>query len=289
MADVREVAKGLSYLEGPRWHDGRVWVSDFYTHQVVAIDESGGMETVVEVPQQPSGLGWLPDGRLLVVSMRDHRLLRREADGSLVEHADLSRFTTTHLNDMVVAPSGRAYVGSFGFDLMSGAPMSPGNIVAVEPDGSARVVAEELLFPNGMALVGGGSTLVVSESFGNRLSGFAVDASGDLGERRDWVAFGPVPTSTDVGEVLGSVAAVPDGMSPAGDDRTVWVADAVGARCLRVAEGEIVEEVSSGGRPVFACAVGGVDGKTLYMCSAPSFAEHERRDTRDAVLLAVDL
>ncbi|MDH6291994.1 SMP-30/gluconolactonase/LRE family protein [Rhodococcus opacus] len=285
MANVHELARGFSYLECPRWRDGRLYVSDFYTHQVLAVDESGSVETIAKVPEQPSGLGWLPDGRLLVVSMRDRRVLRQESDGTLTEHADLSELTTWHLNDMLVDDAGRAYVGSFGFDLMSGAPMQTSNIVLVNPDGSAQVAAEGLAFPNGMTFVDGGSTLVVSESFGNRLGGFSVSATGELSEPRAWASFGPAPTSSDITEVLGAVSVLPDGICTA-DDNTVWVADAVGHRVIRVAEGgSIVDQVTTGDLSVFACALGGSDGRTLFMCAAPSFAEHERRDTRESVLL----
>ena len=284
---MRIVADGFSFLECPRWRDGKLWLSDFYTRRVLAVDESGQVETVVEVPEQPSGLGWLPDGRLLVVSMRDRRVLRLEPGGALVEHADLAGLATGHLNDMLVDDAGRAYVGNFGFDLMSGDPLRTANLVRIDPDGTAQVAADGLAFPNGMALVDGGATLVVAESFGNRLGGYTVGAGGELLERRDWATFGPYPTGEDLGEVLGTLSVVPDGICAA-PDNTVWVTDADHHRAVRVAEGgEIVAEVSSGELQVFACALGGADGRTLFLCAAPSFAEHERRDTRDAVLLAV--
>jgi len=287
MTTVRTVADGFSFLECPRWRGGRLWLSDFYSRRVIAVHESGRVETITEVAGQPSGLGWLPDGRLLVVSMRDRRVLRREPDGTLVEHADLSELATGHLNDMLVDDAGRAYVGNFGFDLMSGAPLRTANLVRIDPDGTAQVAADGLAFPNGMALVDGGATLVVAESFGNRLGGYTVGAGGELLERRDWATFGPYPTSDDLGEVLGALSVVPDGICAA-PDNTVWVTDAGHHRAVRVAEGgEIVAEVSSGELQVFACALGGAEGRTLFLCAAPSFAEHERKDTRDAVLLAV--
>jgi sugar lactone lactonase YvrE len=285
MASVPEVTSGFSFLECPRWHEGRLWLSDFYTHRVLAVDETQ-VETVAEVPGQPSGLGWLPDERLLVVSMRDRRVLRREPDGTLVEHADLSELVTGHLNDMLVDEVGRAYVGNFGFDLMSGAALRAANLIRVDPDGTASVAAEGLAVPNGMALLDGGATLVVAESFGNRLSAFTVGSDGTLAARRDWARFGPMPASDELPSVLAEVAVVPDGICGA-PDGTVWVADADHHRAIRVAEGgTIVEEVGTGELQVYACALGGPDGRTLYLCAAPSFAEHERRDTREAVLLA---
>ena len=287
MTSVRTVADGFSFLECPRWHDGRLWFSDFYTHRVITVDEDGAVETIAEVPAQPSGLGWLPDGRLLVVSMRDRRVLRREADGALVTHADLSGLATGHLNDMLVDGAGRAWVGHFGFDLMAGDPPRTATLLRVDPDGTADVAATELAFPNGMALLDGGATLVVAESFGNRISGFTVDADGTLTDHRDWARFGPPPPAAgDLGTVLAGLAVIPDGMCAA-PDGTLWVADAEGHRAVRVAQGgEIVEQVDTGELQVYACALGGADGSTLYLCAAPSFAEHERRDTRDGVLLA---
>jgi sugar lactone lactonase YvrE len=264
---------GLSYTECPRWHDGRLYVSDFYTHRVLAIAMDGTAETVAYVPQQPSGLGFLPDGRMLIVSMRDRKVLRREFGGDLVEHADLSALAPWHLNDMLVAPDGRAWVGNFGFDLMGGAPISPTVLICVEPDGTARVVADQLGFPNGMVLTPDGRTLIVAETLANRLSAFDVIA-GSLGERRTWGAFGPPPTSTTVTEAVAQIAVAPDGicLDAAG---AVWVADAVHRRVIRVAEGGKILEERATSEPVFACMLGGEDGRTLFACVTPSFLEAE--------------
>jgi sugar lactone lactonase YvrE len=286
MAELRTVLEGFSFLEGPRWRDGRLWVSDFYTHRVVSTDPGGDVREEAEVPGQPSGLGWLPDGRLLVVSMRDRRLLRREPDGALVEHADLSGFAGGHVNDMVVDAEGRAFVGDFGFDLMSGAPLRPTSLVRVDPDGTATAVADDVHFPNGAVLLPGG-VLVVAETFGNRLTAFDVGPDGGLSNRRDWARFGEPPTTTDVGEALGALAVAPDGIAGPDAEGAIWVADALGNRVLRVREGgEIAQEISTGDTGVYACALGGDDGRTLFLCTAPGFAEHERRDTREARLLA---
>lgn len=284
MSELSVVLEDYSYFEGPRWHDGRVWVSDFYTEQVVSARPDGSdVRVEAEVPNQPSGLGWLPDGRLLVVSMRDHTLLRREADGSLVVHADLSAHVSAVLNDMVVDDEGRAYVGSFGFDLMGGQPKRTAPLVRVDPDGTTTVVAEDLHFPNGAVIVG--RTLVVAETLGNRISAFDIGADGALSARRDWAVFGSVPTGSEVAEVLGQLVVAPDGITVDAEG-AIWAADAVGGRAVRVREGEgIVDEVTAGSG-CFACVLGGDDGRTLFLCTAPSFAEHERRDTRDARLLA---
>jgi sugar lactone lactonase YvrE len=282
--DFDVISDGWSYLECPRWQDGRLWVSDFYTERVVAIDPGGSHEVMAEVPAQPSGLGFLPDGRALIVSMRDHRILRREHDGSLVEHADLSGLVTQHLNDMVVDARGGAYVGNFGFDLMAGAPVAATSLVYVDPDGAPKAIADDLLFPNGMVLFD--RVLVVAETFGGRLTAFDVARDGGLARRRDWARFSPPPATDDVSEALAGLAVAPDGMG--GDaEGAIWVADALHQRVLRVAEGgTVLEERPTGGLGVFACMLGGDDGRTLYACAAPSFAEHERRPVREAVLLA---
>ncbi|MGT2429128.1 SMP-30/gluconolactonase/LRE family protein [Cupriavidus basilensis] len=179
--ELSVLTEGHTFLEGPRWHEGRLWLSDFYTHRVMAVSLDGTVEPIAEVPQQPSGLGWLPDGRLLIVSMRDRKLLRREADGSLSVHADLSAVASGHVNDMVVDQHGRAYVGNFGFDLMAGAPMRTASLARVDPDGTVTVVADGLFFPNGSVITPDGKSLVVGETLGNRISAFDLHADGSLG------------------------------------------------------------------------------------------------------------
>jgi sugar lactone lactonase YvrE len=285
MSALSTVVEGYSFLEGPRWRDGRLWASDFYTHQVISVDPDGGdLRVEAHVPAQPSGLGWLPDGRLLVVSMRDHTLRRREPDGTLTVHADLSAHAGGVLNDMVVDAQGRAYVGNFGFDLMNGAPMEPTPLVRVDPDGTTTVVGEPLHFPNGAVLRDG--TLIVAETFGHRLSAFDVATDGGLSARRDWAVFGPLPDTTDVTTALGALTIGPDGIC-ADAEGAIWVADALGNRAVRVREGgEILDEVSTGDTGCYAVALGGTERRTLYLCCAPGFAEHERRDTRLGTILS---
>ena len=184
MAEFTTLIDGLSFTECPRWRDGRLYLSDFYTHRVLAVALDGSAETIAEIPNQPSGLGFMPDGALLIVSMRDRKLLRRNTDGTLVEHADLFALAPWHLNDMVVDGDGRAWVGNFGFDLMSGAPATTTVLIQVEPDGTASVAADGLGFPNGMVLTPDGSTLIVAESMMNRLSAFDVDGGSSANAAR---------------------------------------------------------------------------------------------------------
>jgi sugar lactone lactonase YvrE len=284
--DIATVIGGFTFLEGPRWHQGRLWLSDMYTHQVVSVTEHGDDPRVeAEVPGQPSGLGWLPDGRLLIVSMRDRRLLRREADGALVTQADLSDKVGGHLNDMVVDDRGRTFVGNFGFDLMSGAPVTPTNLLRVDPDGTVTEVAQDLWFPNGSVITADG-TLLVDETFGNRITAFDIADDGMLTGRREWAKFGGLPTETDVAKALGQVSAAPDGCTLDAEG-ALWVADAMAGRVIRVREGgEIVDEVALG-TGVFACALGGDDGRTLFVCTAPDFDEEARKNAREAAVAAI--
>ncbi|GAA5113929.1 SMP-30/gluconolactonase/LRE family protein [Pseudonocardia adelaidensis] len=281
----RVVLEGYSYLECPRWHEDRLWVSDFYTNQVVATDGRGGAEVVADVPGQPSGIGFLPDGRALIV--RDHRLLVRDGSGRLEEHADLSGAVTGVLNDMLVDDHGRAYVGNFGFDLMGGAPLRYTTLTRVDLDGTVTTVAEDLGFPNGMVLLPG-RVLVVAETFAGRLTAFDVGDDGELHGRRVWAQFGEPPQTEDVGEAVTLLEVAPDGIC-ADAEGSIWVADALHNRVLRVREGGEIQEEIPAGTGVFACMLGGADGRTLFLCAAPSFPEHERRPVREAQLLAVDV
>ena len=282
MPEFNTLLSGYSFFEGPRWHDGRLWLSDFYTHQVIACDLQGRVEKIADVPGQPSGLGWLPDGRLLIVSMRDRRVLRREADGQLVTHADLSNIATGHCNDMAVDAQGRAWVGNFGFDLMGGGGVQTASLARVDPDGSVHVAAQGLYFPNAIMVTPDGRTLIVNETLGNRLSAFDIAADGSLGPRRDWAVFGPLVQSDKLDDYIagGKVAADGGALDAEG---AVWVADAIGNRALRVAEGgRVLQDVSTGAQGTFACTLGGPDGRTLFLCVAPDFMEHHRAAAREA-------
>jgi sugar lactone lactonase YvrE len=261
-------------------------VSDFYRHLVLSVSVSGDPREVLEVEGQPSGLGWMPDGSLLVVSMRDHRILRWSAEAGVSEHADVSRYCGGHLNDMVVDDRGRAYVGNFGFDLMGGGDPATASLVRVDPDGRASIVAEDLLFPNGSVITSDGRTLIVGETAGARYTSFTINDDGSLSDRRIWAQVAPTPPVTTLAETLGQLRFGPDGCGLDAENH-IWCADEVNARCVRIAPGgEIVEEISAPeGLDFFACMLGGEDGRTLLMCAAPDFAEHNRSATREAVLL----
>lgn len=243
--------EGLRFPEGPRWHAGRLWFSDMHAQQVLAADPDGSMETIVTVPQDPSGLGWLPDGRLLVVSMRDRRLLRLDP-GGLVEHADLSKVAPFHCNDMVVDARGRAYVGNFGFDLHGGGEPVATTLALVDPDGRVRIAAENLRFPNGTVITPDGRTLIVGESFGARLTAFDIAEDGSLGGRREWARM---------------QGAVPDGICLDAEG-AIWVASPIGGDVLRLREGGEITHRVEVEHQAFACMLGGPERRTLFICTA---------------------
>ncbi|MGY1823303.1 SMP-30/gluconolactonase/LRE family protein [Geodermatophilus sp. SYSU D00079] len=291
MADrqLRTVLEGGGFFEGPRWHEGTWWVSDFYRRTVSRVAPDGAETVVVEVEQQPSGLGWLPDGSLVVVSMKDRRVLRY-ADGSLRTHADLAEHCGGHLNDMVVDARGNVFVGDFGFDLMGGGAAATASLKRIAPDGTVGVAAGGLQFPNGSVITPDGGTLVVGETLGNRYTAFDLGADGSLTNRRVWASLGPEVTGTTVDEVLGQLVVAPDGCALDAEGR-IWAADAVGGRVVRVAEGgQVVDEIAApSGLGVYACMLGGDGGRTLLMCCAPDFYEHNRAPVREAVLLATEV
>ncbi len=277
MTTMSTLVEGRYFCEGPRWHDGRFWFSDFYAHEICSVGLDGDVRVEVAVggSERPSGLGWLPDGRLLFVAMLSRTIMRREPDGSIVEHADLGEVATFHCNDMLVDDDGRAYVGNFGFDLDETlASMGPEGLLGamaedrsqytavlalVEPDGAVTVAADDLAFPNGVVLLDGGSTLVVAQTLGLELTAFDRAADGTLSNRRAWASL--------VGD--DGWFAAPDGIA-ADADGAIWVANALGAEVLRVeAGGEITDRMATSAT-AFACAVGGPEGRHLLACTAES-------------------
>lgn len=288
--ELHTLFEGGTFFEGPRWHDGRWWVSDFYSHRVLAIDEDGTSETIMTVEGQPSGLGWMPDGSLLVVSMKDHLIMRRHPNGDIAVHADIGSFCGGQANDMVVDAHGRAFVGNFGFDLMGGESPALASLVRVDPDGSVSLVASELFFPNGAVILPDGLTLIVGETLGCRYTAFTIHDDGSLSDRWVWAQLAPTPAIGTTDEVLAAVTVAPDGCGLDADG-CIWAADAVGSRVIRVAQGgHIVESISMpDGLGAFACQLGGANGSTLLICAAPDFFEHARAVATEAVLLTVDV
>ncbi len=248
---LKVLVDGLTFPEGPRWHDGRLYFSDFYSHRVLAVDMSGKLETIATVPQQPSGLGWAPDGTLLIVSMLDRRLVKLK-DGKLETVGDMSNLATGPCNDMVVDAKGRAYVGNFGFDRHKGEAQRTACLSRVDPDGRVTKAADDLLFPNGTVITPDGKTLIVGETIANRLTAFDVAADGTLSNRRVWADLGTV---------------FPDGICRDAEG-AIWVADPRGNRVVRVFEGgRVAQTIPTGDRGAFACMLGGTDRKTLFVAT----------------------
>ena len=262
----------LCFPEGPRWHEDRLWFSDMHDHQVVAVDLDGERETICRVPAQPSGLGWDANGRLLVVSMVDRRLLRLEAD-ELVELADLSALAHFHCNDMVVDAAGRAYVGNFGFSLHDREEPRTTNLILVEPDGEVRVASDEMRFPNGSVITPDGRTLIVGESFGACLTAFDIAPDGSLSNRRVWAAL---------------EGAVPDGICLDAEG-AIWVASPVSAEVLRVREGGVVAARVSVETQAFACMLGGPERRHLFICTAQDSDPAVCRETRSGRIEVVEV
>jgi sugar lactone lactonase YvrE len=250
--EPKALAQHLAFPEGPRWHDGRLWFSDHALRAVYRLDLDGGVEEVVRVAGRPSGLGWQPDGRLLVVSMTDRRLLRLE-DGGLVEVANLEGLAPWHCNDMVVDAAGRAYIGNFGFDFNGGEQPRPTVLLRVEPGGEVSVAADGLLFPNGMVITPEGDLLIVAETWGGRLTSFRIGRDGSLSGRAEFARVRGV---------------APDGICLDAEG-AVWVASPSSGEAIRVAEGgEVLERVASGEPGAYACMLGGPDRRTLFICTA---------------------
>jgi carbohydrate kinase (thermoresistant glucokinase family) len=242
---------GLMFPEGPRWRDGWFWFTDQHAQQVVRVNLQAESEVLADLDDLPGGLGWLPDGRLLVVSMTRRQILVLE-DGALRLYADLSAQASFHCNDMLVDQQGRAYVGNFGFDLHGGEERKPAELILVEPNGKPRVVADGLIFPNGCALTPDGSSLLVAETFASRVTAFDIAADGSLNNQRIWAELGD---------------AYPDGIciTPSG---RLWIAAPNLSRLLLVAEGgEILRTLVPWGDP-YACMLGGEDNQTLFIASA---------------------
>ena len=263
------LAEGIYFGEGPRWRDGRLWFSDFYAQAVKSVSLAGDLRTEFELDDRPSGLGWTPDGSMLIVSMTKRSVLKRTTDAAMSVHADLSAVAAFHCNDMVVDAAGRAYIGNFGFNLDAelaarGVPAvladhPTARLARVDPDGSVSVAAEDMHFPNGTVITPDGKTLIMGETLGGTLTAFDIGADGQLGNRRLWASTLP---------------RVPDGIALDAAGR-IWIANPIAPECALIAEGGEVVEVIDTGQPCYACMLGGEDGRTLFMLTAKSSNAHE--------------
>jgi sugar lactone lactonase YvrE len=248
MSHTQVLMTGISFGESPRWHDDRLWFADWGAQQLIAVDLDGRSEVIAQVASFPFCIDWLPDGTLLIVSAQDQGLLRREPDGSLATHADLAGLSEYAWNEIVVDGRNNAYLNNIGFD-MAGGEFAPGILALVRPDGSARQVADGVSFPNGMVVTPDKSTLILAESYANRLTAFDIEDDGSLSNRRVWA---------DLGD------GVPDGICLDAEG-AVWYADVPNKRCVRVREGGDVLQTIDLDRGCFACMLGGPDGTTLFL------------------------
>jgi sugar lactone lactonase YvrE len=240
----------IAFGESPRWHDGRLWFCDWAAEELIAVDLDGAAEVLARVPSFPFSIDWRPDGLLLINAARQKAVLRLEPDGELATYAELSGLSPRPPgNEIVVDRHGNAYVNGGGFDLMAGEAFAPGMVALVTPDGSARAAADDLAFPNGMAITADDSTLIVAESYARRLTAFDIAPDGTLGARRTWA---------DLGD------GVPDGIC-IDTEGAVWYADVPNRRCVRVREGGEVLGTVQLDRGAFACMLGGPKGTTLFM------------------------
>jgi len=252
MAELKTLLDGLTFPEGPRWHNERLWFSDFYSHSVIAADLQGNTEIICKIPNQPSGLGWLPDNRLLVVSMTDQKVMRLDANG-LKQHADISNHAHFWCNDMTVDNKGHAFVGNFGFNYRGKEEPRKTVVARVDPDGSVHIAANDLFFPNGIAITPDDQTLVIAESWGRRLTAFQKSSNGRLSNRRIWAE--------------GGNQWIPDGICMDAE-AAIWIADPVKKQVLRIRDGgNIAEIVPTGDRGAYAVALGGEDRQTLFICT----------------------
>jgi sugar lactone lactonase YvrE len=274
MANLRTLLGGRAFLEGPRWHDGALYVSDMHAHEVLRVATDGAVDVLARLDAAPSGLGWLPDGSMLIVSMDDRRILRRGDDGSLTQHADLSELASHAINDMVVDGAGHAFVSQFGCDLFGGEVPKPAPLLRVDPDGSAHEVTDGLRFANGMVVTADGRTLVVAESAGRCLTAFSLAPDGALSDRRLWADL----PETDY----------PDGICIDAED-AIWVSGPASDRFMRVrVGGDVTDIVETRGRHAIACALGGDDGRTLFCCTSTTVGEPDKsRATRGAQIETV--
>ena len=255
---LETLMKGLTFGEGPRWYENKFYFSDFYSHKVYSLDLSGKHEVIVEIPNQPSGLGWTPDGTMLIVSMKDRKLMSFK-DGKLTERADLTELSGFHCNDMVVDIYGNAFIGNFGFNTYDGEEIKPTNLILVRPGEEPVLAADNLFFPNGTVITPDNKTLIVGETYAARLTAFDKSEDGSLSNRRIWA---DLKVNAEEGTVP-----LPDGMC-IDEEGAIWVASPSTAEVIRVHEGGMISERIPVQTNAFACMLGGEDRRTLFICTS---------------------
>ena len=300
MKELKKLTGGLYFGEGPRWHENKLWFSDFYSHKVMTLDENNSLETVCEVPSQPSGLGWLPNGDLLIVSMLDRKILKF-SEGSISVHADLSEYVEHKCNDMVVSRDGTAYVGNFGMG-DAGESMNSTHLMIVKSDGTVLKGPDNLLFPNGTVITEDGKKLIVAETLGAKLTSFDIEDNGELINRKLWARTSPLFSlliikflsllGFDLSKVDFSRYSknlhVPDGIC-LDEKNGIWIASPTSKAVVRIEKGGNITDIISTPKGAFACMLGGKDRKTLYVIISNSSDPEEAQASPEGEIHSIEV
>ena len=300
MKELKKLTGGLYFGEGPRWHENKLWFSDFYSHKVMTLDENNSLETVCEVPSQPSGLGWLPNGDLLIVSMLDRKILKF-SEGSISVHADLSEYVEHKCNDMVVSRDGTAYVGNFGMG-DAGESMNSTHLMIVKSDGTVLKGPDNLLFPNGTVITEDGKKLIVAETLGAKLTSFDIEDNGELINRKLWARTSPLFSlliikflsllGFDLSKVDFSKYSknlhVPDGIC-LDEKNGIWIASPTSKAVVRIEKGGNITDIISTPKGAFACMLGGKDRKTLYVIISNSSDPKEAQASPEGEIHSIEV
>ena len=300
MKELKKLIGGLYFGEGPRWHENKLWFSDFYSHKVMTLDENNSLETVCEVPSQPSGLGWLPNGDLLIVSMLDRKILRF-SEGSISVHADLSEYVAHKCNDMVVGRDGTAYIGNFGMG-DAGESLNSTHLMIVKSDGTVLKGPDNLLFPNGTVITEDGKNLIIAETLGAKLTSFDIEDNGELTNRKLWARTSPlfslliIKFLSSMGFDLSKVdfskysknLHVPDGIC-LDEKNGIWIASPTTKAVVRIEKGGNITDTINTPKGAFACMLGGKERKTLYVIISNSSDPEEAQASPEGEIHSIEV
>ena len=300
MKELKKLTGGLYFGEGPRWHENKLWFSDFYSHKVMTLDENNSLEAVCEVPSQPSGLGWLPNGDLLIVSMLDRKILKF-SEGSISVHADLSEYVAHKCNDMVVGRDGTAYVGNFGMG-DAGESLNSTHLMIVKSDGTVLKGPDNLLFPNGTVITEDGKKLIIAETLGAKLTSFDIEDNGELTNRKLWARTSPlfslliIKFLSSMGFDLSKVdfskysknLHVPDGIC-LDEKNGIWIASPTTKAVVRIEKGGNITDKINTPKGAFACMLGGKERKTLYVIISNSSDPEEAQASPEGEIHSIEV
>ena len=300
MKELKKLTGGLYFGEGPRWHENKLWFSDFYSHKVMTLDENNSLETVCDVPSQPSGLGWLPNGDLLIVSMLDRKILKF-SEGSISVHADLSEYVAHKCNDMVVSRDGTAYVGNFGMG-DAGESLNSTHLMIVKSDGTVLKGPDNLLFPNGTVITEDGKNLIIAETLGAKLTSFDIEDNGELTNRKLWARTSPlfslliIKSLSSLGFDLSKIdfskysknLHVPDGIC-LDEKNGIWIASPTTKAVVRIEKGGNITDKINTPKGAFACMLGGKERKTLYVIISNSSDPEEAQASPEGEIHSIEV